>query len=907
MEGAVLHYRLERRLGSGGMGEVWLAHDDRLDRPVALKFLSGDAAVRPDARERLLREARAASRLSHPNIMTMFAVETAGERDFLVMEFLDGRDLRDLAEKNPPGAGPMLGHLADAAEGLAAAHAQGVVHRDVKPDNVMLARDGRVKVMDFGLSMYADATRLTAEGAAVGTFAYMSPEQVRGRDLDARTDVFSFGVMAYELLSGRRPFRSDPSNPAVAIHSLLHDEPPPLAVPGSGLPASLEALLAAALEKDRDRRTTTMTDLARGFRAIRAELEGRAPPVPAVAPASPSAPTRIDAAAASLASAAAPPTPARRRIPGPLAVGSTVLLLALLAAGGFTFVGGLRDAPEEPRPGSSNPPSPAPAALPASPAPAPSPPAVQPARIVEVPGSPSSPTLSPDGQQVAFVMRDEAGVAQIWIKAIAEGDPLQVTRETKDCGGPCWSPRGDLVAYHRKEQVFGPGDAMVMCSLWVFAPPTGAPRRIAAEGSNPSFSPDGERIVSEHLGTLHTCAADGSGRAPLPGMPAAGMPFAALGPRWSPVDARIAYFLPEFGPSGDFWVAPLDGTGPKRLTFDVEPGSGCAWSHDGKRVVFSSSRGGGTTLWSVDASGGTPEPVTTGSGWDTAPEISLDGKRLLYVNSRPTYSLRILDPGAAAARTVIESSTPAGAPCWSPDGARIAYFGGEGPGVHILSVGADGRGRVAVTRGPGEQHVFPQWSADGDWIWFYRRNGQDGTWARVPAAGGAPETVREGWQVFSHVYAEVDPEAKRVAYMRVKSFRELPTSVIEDLETGATTPLPLPLLGCRWSRDGKRVAGRRLDGVAVVVDVEGGRVVDLGRAEHVAWAPGEDRLVLLREEEDGRHLFEGLAADGTGRTPLLRVDALHPLFRQFSVSASGAIAWTDFREGRRELWLVERK
>lgn len=299
-EDSSTHYRIVDRLGVGGMGEVFLAEDLRLHRPVALKMLPPDAA-HEEARERLLREARVASALSHPGIAVIYEVgqmELAGvPRSFIAMEYVAGETLKDYARRHTLEEREILGIVAEVADALAEAHRRGVVHRDVKPSNIMITIHRRVKVLDFGLAQYCppateDATwsgrgsPLASPGTLMGTVAYMSPEQARGRDIDARTDVFSLGAILYELLSGRLPFTGE--NAVEVLDALLREDPPPLARrDGSPVGPELRGIVARMLAKDRDRRYPGMSEVARDLASLRRGDDlsslARAPGPPAVA------------------------------------------------------------------------------------------------------------------------------------------------------------------------------------------------------------------------------------------------------------------------------------------------------------------------------------------------------------------------------------------------------------------------------------------------------------------------------------------------------------------------------------------------------------------------------------------------------------------------------------------------
>jgi eukaryotic-like serine/threonine-protein kinase len=272
----ISHYRILEKLGSGGMGVVYKAEDVRLDRTVALKFLPDDFTADQGALGRFQREARAASALNHPNICTVYDIGEADGHPFIAMEYLEGQALHQLIASKPLTLGEVTDVAIQVADALQAAHSKGVVHRDIKPANIFITNSGQVKVMDFGVAKYAkghnaEEQRSAAEtaamseqllstpGSAVGTVAYMSPEQARGEIVDARTDVWSLGVVLYEMLAGQRPFRGD--HMAAILHSILDEKPKRLRTFRADVPPELEHIAGRALEKDRESRYSSAAEL----------------------------------------------------------------------------------------------------------------------------------------------------------------------------------------------------------------------------------------------------------------------------------------------------------------------------------------------------------------------------------------------------------------------------------------------------------------------------------------------------------------------------------------------------------------------------------------------------------------------------------------------------------------------
>ena len=278
------HYRIVSKIGAGGMGEVYLAQDTKLDRKVALKILPEDLASDAERMRRFVLEAKAASALNHPNIITIHEIGEADGRHFIATEFIDGSTLRERLGRGPVPLDELLGIAAQTAEALTAAHAAGIVHRDIKPENIMLRRDGYVKVLDFGIAKLTEQTTgeidtegatakqfHTGPGSIMGTTACMSPEQIRSQALDARTDIWSLGVVLFELIAHQKLFPGE--TPGDVIASILRNEPPPLAQARPDCPAELERIVTKALAKKREKRYQLVKDLSRDLKNLNRRLE----------------------------------------------------------------------------------------------------------------------------------------------------------------------------------------------------------------------------------------------------------------------------------------------------------------------------------------------------------------------------------------------------------------------------------------------------------------------------------------------------------------------------------------------------------------------------------------------------------------------------------------------------------
>src|SRR4030067_48218 len=259
---AISHYKILEKLGEGGMGVVYKAQDSKLDRPVALKFLPQHLASDSAEKERFLHEARAASALSHPNITVIHEINESEGQIYIAMEFVEGKTFRQLAEGKELSLRKVLDLAIQVCDGLAAAHRKEIVHRDIKSENLMLTKEGQVKIMDFGLAKVKGATKLTKAGSTLGTTAYMSPEQASGEEIDRRSDIFSFGVVLYELLAGQLPFKGE--HQFAIIYSILNEEPQPVARYNNQVSPKLEEIVSKALAKDKEERYQHIDDLQGG-------------------------------------------------------------------------------------------------------------------------------------------------------------------------------------------------------------------------------------------------------------------------------------------------------------------------------------------------------------------------------------------------------------------------------------------------------------------------------------------------------------------------------------------------------------------------------------------------------------------------------------------------------------------
>jgi len=879
-------------LGAGGMGEVYRARDPKLGRDVALKILARRFTANADRVARFEREARLLASFNHPHIGAIYGFESAGNVPFLVLELVQGDTLGDRVRRRPLPISEALPVAQQIADALEAAHRAGIIHRDLKPANIKITPDGVVKVLDFGLAraLSAEASgpdlsvtaSMTADGTIIGeilgTAAYMSPEQARGQAVDKRTDIWAFGCVLFEMLTGSSAFARGAVTDTIA--AVVGAEPNWKLLPAV-TPVSVRRLLSRCLQKDARRRLHDIAD-------ARIEIE--------------------DTIAAPAESAPVPTTRRWSRLAvSALALGTATALVLLWAA---------RDKFGRPSP-------------------EPSPPATPVIRLTDLPGLEESPAISPDGRSVAFTAA-VGGKRQVFVQLIAGGAPLQITRDAGDHEYPRWSPDSSSILY------FSPAESgAIQGSIWEIAALGGMPRRIVNSVGGADVSLTDGRIAFFRLARqgiqLVTEPTDGS-RVDVVAEFAPVTYY--LYPRWSP-DGRWIAFQRGDSIRFDIFVASATAGQAHQLTHDNDMMSGFAWLPDSTGIVYSSSRGGTMpylptlSLWQVALRDGAVRRVTSGEASYMSPDISKSGAIFVSrmklqsdiwkfpVDSLPIDNVRrgvrvtrqtglVLTPTASpddreiaflsdsgghanlwvvntkngGLRQITHERDPnvaLGVPEWSPDGHAIVFVssrGNQGLTFGVWLVDSDGS-NLRNLANPG---LGPAWSPDGRWVYYSTRGGAAATdvmLKKVPVDGGPSVTVRTErlrnviglhgatlYYLLDRPLVDGTPEFE----IRAATPEDGPFRVLARI---SASRVPIwQIANPALSPDGKWLAQALTDGFTTNLWVlstatgEWRQITDFGEratfiARHVSWSSdGRSILAAVAEGDSDIVLLEGLTNGG---------------------------------------------
>jgi eukaryotic-like serine/threonine-protein kinase len=752
-------YEIRSPLGAGGMGEVYRAHDTRLDREVAIKVLPESLTSDPDRLRRFEQEARATAALNHPNILAVYQMATEGSVSYMVSELLDGETLRERLRRGPVPIRKAIDYAVQIAHGLAAAHDKGITHRDLKPENLFVTKDGRVKILDFGLARLTQAretseVEVTADlgtepGTVMGTAGYMSPEQVRGKTADHRSDIFAFGTVLYEMATGKPTFRKP--NSADTMAAILNEDPPSISQIAPTCPPGLQRVVHRCLEKSPEQRFQSAADLAFALEAL-----------------------SDSGTATSTGSHAHLGEPISRR--GVVIAGATLLVLLGAAVLAYFW---LRPAPA---PKVSN--------------------------YVQ---------LTHDGQAKDLIGTDGAR-----LYLYLQGREVQGLAEMSTSGGELrrmsilpsanmtplnLSPDGSELLV--LDGLGGPS----LGPLWSVPVIGGSPRRLGdIEGGDASWSRDGKSLAYCKGSELFVAKSDGSESRKLVTMK---NPDFMFNPVWSPDGTHLRFDVEgSRGGLPFLWEVSIDGTGLHRLLpgWNSPPNWECCgrWTADGKYFVFKSRR----QIWALSRKKSIlesePQPVQlTSSPLSLGPPLpSADGKKLFVVGRAFRGELVRYDLKSGQFVPFL-GGVSAEFPAFSKDGQWVAYV--SFPEAILWRSKADGSERLQLTYPP-SQALVPRWSPDGRKIVFYETfPDKPARIYEVPREGGSPRQLMPD-NPDSQVDPHFSPDGNRIVF---GGYPGDPASSIRilDLPTHQISKLPGSegMFSPSWSPDGRYMSALSAD------------------------------------------------------------------------------------------------
>jgi serine/threonine protein kinase len=856
-------YEIRSQLGVGGMGEVYLAQDTKLDRKIALKILPEEVAAKRERMARFVREAKAAAALNHPNIAHIYEIDEVDGHHFIAMEFVDGQTLREKIYRDSTDLRKLLRYLQQVAEGLAKAHAAGIVHRDLKPDNIIIARDGYAKILDFGLAKLVEpqtpissgyiglsevATAMMPQhslpGTVMGTVGYMSPEQAQGKvnDIDHRSDIFAFGCILFEAATKRKAFEG--KDALDSLHNIVHAPTPQIKDLNPVAPDELQRIVRRCLAKDPEKRYQSIKEVSIELEELQQELKGETDLEYSVSPAR-SEPSAIGSGVQSGEDRPGRATQTVATAEGTHSSSSAeylvseikrhkfgALLVTALAAVALVGLGfGLYKFLSSKR--------------------APTLKAMKMTRLTNN-GRVGSASVSPDGKYVAYSSRDEAGLSSIWVRHVATTSNVQVVPPAGPevtFGQSTFSPDGNYIYYLRAERGRPPGG---LYQVPVFG---GTSKKLLENASRISFAPDGKRFAfnrryaSQGEDALMIVNADGTGELKI--ATRKHPDFFLPGAAWSPDGQTIA--CPAGGFTGGYYrsvavINVADGTQKILTSHKWNDVQRVAWLPDGEAVVTTAQERGGDQyqLWQISFPEGEARTLTNDLSDYHLVSLTADAGALVSVVSETTSNIWLVPNGewntgrqltssksngvssialVGDGRIIYESRTGGNSDLWimdadgrnqkqltddtysegsasvTPDG-RYIVFGSRRPGTQIWRMDIDGGNAKLLIDSPG---FSPTISPDGKWV-VYTTFGPGGfsIW-KVSIDGGAPVQITNKYSLAP----AISSDGKLIAcyYLdertRTQKIALIPFAGGEPVKIFESQPIDAATYPVRWTHDGR--------------------------------------------------------------------------------------------------------